>query len=213
MDCVCWLRFCAGIVVCGLAAVGLVLLLFGKGDAAVAAALGLTGLFILAHWLITARWDFIMTMDRRLRLDEPGLLALAGAFITAPGAILAITSVFGATSASGTTTSFPIAVKVGLLALVAELLTSFILFGLVVAEKPEKPDRLILRMRPGPFIMLGPVRRFKPALVKEAVDAHEEVAPRVVDDRMTAFRAYLFNLALWAYAFGLLCIALGRVLN
>ena len=201
-----------GIIVFALSVLGLIVLLpLRLGDVAVAIALVVTGVFILAHWLITARWDFITTMDRRLRLDEPGLVALAGAFITAPAAVLAITSVFGTTSASGTTTSFPIAVKVGMLALVAELLTSFILFGLVVAEKPDKPDRLTLRMRPGPFFMLGPVRRFNPAPTEVTVDAQEEV-PRVVDDRMTAFRAYFFNLVLWAYAFGLLCIALGRVL-
>src|SRR5262245_720240 len=63
-----------------------------------------------------------------------------------PGAILGLLSAFGGPN-------LPTAAKVGLLALALELLISFVLFGLIVAEKPAETKNTTGQRVLNPFFL------------------------------------------------------------
>ena len=135
---------------------GAVIIAATRADEPLGVALLLVGAFILAHLSIEEHFHEIR-QDFEAKPDT-GLREFASAFVSTSGVILGLLAVFG-------DKEFSLTIKVGIGALVADILVGVVLIGLLLAGANENDQRAWNLIR------------------------------------------FVFNVALWAFALGLLCIA------
>jgi hypothetical protein len=135
---------------------GAVIIAASRADEPLGVALLLVGAFILAHLGIEEHFHQLRE-DFEAKPDA-GLREFASAFVSTSGVILGLLAVFG-------DKEFSLTIKVGIGALVADILVGVVLIGLLLAgaSDDDQPAWNLIRL--------------------------------------------VFNVALWAFALGLLCVA------
>ena len=160
------------------ACVGSVVALVAHDDASLGIAGLVLAVFIFGHLTVEYRYQEVRKAFRPVREGQPqtlvtgndglqpveGLREFASAFVSTSGVILGLLAVFGEDHLSVT-------VKVGIGALITDILVGAMLVGLVIS------------------------------------------APDSADQRSWNFIRYVFNVALWALALGLLCIGTALIYN
>lgn len=128
-------RFAGGIVGTIL---GLVCLIWGYGEKPLALALLALGIFILCHtgvesWFHSVRQDY-ETADQGEQVS--GFREFASAFVATSGVILGLLAVFG-----DKTLKAPFTIKIGVVALVSDILIGTVLVGLLLASPGPNDQR------------------------------------------------------------------------
>jgi hypothetical protein len=118
-----WFRILSGIAS---SVIGLILLEGDHGEKPLALALFALGVFILAHAVI--EYAFHRIKEPYDPPEDSGFRDFASAFIATSSVILGLLAVFGEQNPS-----FPLTIKVGVAALVSDILVGTVLVGLLLA--------------------------------------------------------------------------------
>jgi hypothetical protein len=113
---------------------GLVLLLGGYGEKPLGLALTALGGFIFCHTAVETAYHRIVATFASS--DEGGLREFASAFVATSGVILGLLAVFG-----DSTQTSPLTIKVGVVALVSDILVGTVLVGLLLAAPSDDDQR------------------------------------------------------------------------
>jgi hypothetical protein len=120
---------------------GLVLLIRGIGEKPLAIALTALGAFILFHAIVEYSYHAIVG-GMYGTADEAGLREFASTFIATSGVILGLLAVFGDTMPKS-----PLTIKVGVGALVTDILIGTVLVGLLLAPAAPGNQRALNLIR------------------------------------------------------------------
>jgi len=113
---------------------GLLLWSGGYGERALAIALVVLGAFIICHAIVETAYHAIVEIYATS--DVSGLREFASAFIATSGVILGLLAVFG-----DKTPKTPLTIKVGVVALVSDILIGTVLVGLLLAAPADSDQR------------------------------------------------------------------------
>jgi hypothetical protein len=114
--------------------VGLVLLIGGYSEKSLALALTALGSFILGHAVVEMTYHAVI--QEYADSDVGGLRDFASAFVATSGVILGLLAVFG-----DKTLKTPFTIKVGVVALVSDILIGTVLVGLLLGAPADSDQR------------------------------------------------------------------------